>query len=54
MKEKGMSKGEFKSVADANGGFENMINWDEKEGYMHWNGSSHCCYCSSGYVRRTF
>lgn len=31
MKEKGMSKGEFKSVADANGGFENMINWDGKD-----------------------
>ena len=30
MKEKGMSKGEFTSVAQANGGLENMINWDEK------------------------
>ena len=30
MKEKGMSKGEFTSVAQANGGFENMINWDGK------------------------
>lgn len=29
--EKGMSKGEFKSVAQANGGLENMINWDGKE-----------------------
>ena len=28
MKEKGMSKGEFTSVAQANGGLENMINWD--------------------------
>ena len=28
MKEKGMSKGEFTSVAQANGGFENMINWE--------------------------
>ena len=27
MKEKGMSKGEFNSVAQANGGLENMINW---------------------------
>ena len=26
MKEKGMSKGEFNSVAQANGGLENMIN----------------------------
>lgn len=31
MKEKGMSKGEFQSVAQANGGFENMINWDGKD-----------------------
>ena len=30
MKEKGMSKGEFTSVAQANGGLENMINWDGK------------------------
>ena len=28
MKEKGMSKGEFNSVAQANGGLENMINWE--------------------------
>ena len=28
MKEKGISKGEFNSVAQANGGLENMINWD--------------------------
>lgn len=28
MKEKGMSKGEFTSVAQANGGLENMINWE--------------------------
>ena len=28
MKEKGMSKGEVTSVAQANGGLENMINWD--------------------------
>ena len=28
MKEKGMSKGEFTSVAQANGGIENMINWE--------------------------
>ena len=30
MKEKGMSKGEFTSVAQANGVLENMINWDGK------------------------
>jgi arsenate reductase-like glutaredoxin family protein len=29
MKEKGMSKGEFTSVA--NGGLENMINWEGKD-----------------------
>ena len=28
MREKGMSKGEFTSVAQANGGLENMINWE--------------------------
>ena len=28
MKEKGMSKGEFTFVAQANGGLENMINWE--------------------------
>ncbi len=31
MKEKGMSKGEFNSVAQVNGGLENMINWDCKD-----------------------
>jgi len=31
MKEKGMSKGEFTSVAQANGGMENMINQDSKD-----------------------
>ena len=31
MKEKGMSKGEFISVAQTNGGTENMINWDGKD-----------------------
>ena len=31
MKKKGMSKGEFNSVAQANGGFENMINWEGKD-----------------------
>ena len=31
MKEKGMSKGEFNSVAQVNGGIENMINWDGKD-----------------------
>ena len=31
MKEKGMSKGECKSVAQANGGFENLINWEGKD-----------------------
>ena len=30
MKEKGMSKGEFNSVAQVNGGLENMINWEGK------------------------
>ena len=31
MKEKGMSKGEFTSVAQANGGLENMINQNYKD-----------------------
>ena len=31
MKEKGMSKGEFNSVAQANDGLENMINWEGKD-----------------------
>ena len=31
MKEKGMSKGEFTSVAQANDGLENMINWNGKD-----------------------
>ncbi len=31
MKEKGMSKGEFTSVAQANGGMENMIDWEGKD-----------------------
>ena len=31
MKEKGMSKGEFTSVAQAHGGLENMINWEGKD-----------------------
>ena len=31
MTEKGMSKGEFTSVAQANGGLENMINWAGKD-----------------------
>lgn len=31
MKEKGMSKGEFTSVAQVNGGIENMINWECKD-----------------------
>ena len=31
MKEKGMSRGEFTSVAQANGGLENMINWEGKD-----------------------
>ena len=30
MIEKGMSKNEFKSVAQVNGGLENMINWGGK------------------------
>lgn len=31
MKEKGMSKGEFTSVAQLNGGIENMIHWESKD-----------------------
>ena len=31
MKEKGISKGEFTSVASANGGIEGMVDWDGKE-----------------------
>lgn len=31
MKEKGISKGEFISVAAANGGIEGMVDWDGKE-----------------------
>ena len=31
MKEKGMSKGEFNSVAQVNGGLENMINLESKD-----------------------
>lgn len=31
MKEKGMSKGEFTSVAQVNGGLENMLNVDCKD-----------------------
>ena len=31
MKEKGMSKGKFNSVAQVNGGLENMINWESKD-----------------------
>lgn len=31
MKEKGMSRGEFTSVAQANGGLEHMINWEGKD-----------------------
>ena len=31
MKEKGMSKGEFTSVAQANGGLENLSNWECKD-----------------------
>ncbi len=31
MKEKGMSKGEFTSVAQANGGIDKMINWEGKD-----------------------
>ena len=30
MKEKGMSKGKFNSVAQTNGGLENMMNWEGK------------------------
>ena len=31
MKKKGMSKGEFNSVAQANGGLYHMINWEGKD-----------------------
>ena len=31
MKKKGMSKGEFNSVAQANGGLDHMINWKGKD-----------------------
>ena len=31
MKEKGISKGEFTSVAQVNGGLENMINWEGRD-----------------------
>ena len=31
MKEKGMSKGEFMSVASVNDGIEGMVDWDGKE-----------------------
>ena len=31
MKEKGMSKGEFTSVAEKNGGVDNMLNTDAKD-----------------------
>ena len=34
MKEKGMSKGEFNSVAQVNGGLDNMINWYGKYKYL--------------------
>ena len=31
MKDKGMSKGEFLSVAQANGGIDGMVNWEGKD-----------------------
>ena len=31
MIEKGLSKGEFTSVAQVNGGLENMINWEGRD-----------------------
>ena len=31
MKKKGMIKGEFNSVAQANGGLDHMINWEGKD-----------------------
>ena len=34
MKDKGMSKGEFNSVAQVNGGLENMVNWEGKDKYL--------------------
>ena len=48
MKEKGMSKGEFNSVAQANGGLENMINWDGKGA----NGPGDHCSARTGAERR--
>ena len=35
MKKKGMSKGEFNSVAQANGGLDHMINWEGKDQNLH-------------------
>ena len=31
MKEKGLSKGEFNSVAQVNGGLEKLVNWEGKD-----------------------
>ncbi len=31
LKEKGISKGEFNAVAQANGGLENMVDWEGKD-----------------------
>ena len=41
MKEKGMSKGEFTSVAQANGGLENMVNWEGKDWREWCDGKRH-------------
>ena len=35
MKEKGLSKGEFNSVAQAHGGLEAMIDWEGKDKETH-------------------
>lgn len=45
MKEKGMSKGEFTSVAQANGGLENMINWEGKDQDIF---GTYPVYCGGG------
>ena len=59
MKEKGMSKGEFNSVAQVNGGLEKMINWDGKDkdllaliksGSKEWKAVH--TWLSAGYLER--
>lgn len=46
MKEKGMSKGEFNSVAQVNGGLDNMINWDGTEQCGYYE----CKECGSRFL----